>query len=45
MMAHSGIYLSVVVPAYNRATILPETLRRFQEYLSAKPFAYHRANR
>ena len=39
-MAHSGIYLSVVVPAYNGATILPETLRRFQEYLSAKPFSY-----
>ena len=39
-MAPSDLYLSVVVPAYNEAERLPETLRRFQEYLSAKPFSY-----
>lgn len=39
-MWQSSIYLSVVVPAYNEADRLPATLRRFQEYLSAKPFSY-----
>lgn len=39
-MPQSNIYLSLIVPAYNGATILPETLRRFREYLSAKPFSY-----
>ena len=39
-MVRSDIYLSVIVPAYNEAETLPETLRRFQEYLSAKPFSY-----
>lgn len=34
-----GPYLSVVVPAYNEAERLPRTLRRFQEYFSAKPFS------
>ncbi len=35
-----GIYLSVIVPAYNEAERLPETLRRFQQYLPSKPFSY-----
>ena len=39
-MTPSDLYLSVVVPAYNEAGRLPGTLRRFQEYLSAKPFSY-----
>lgn len=37
---NSNFYLSVIVPAYNEAERLPKTLRRFQEYLSAKPFSY-----
>jgi dolichyl-phosphate beta-glucosyltransferase len=40
IMALSRVDMSVIVPAYNEATRLPETLRRFQEYLSAKPFSY-----
>lgn len=39
-MPHSDIYLSVIVPAYNEAGRLPKTLRRLQEYLSAKLFNY-----
>jgi dolichyl-phosphate beta-glucosyltransferase len=39
-MAQSSVDLSVIVPAYNEANRLPETLRRFQEYLSTKPFSY-----
>ncbi len=39
-MPQSNIYLSLIVPAYNEAERLPGTLRRFQEYLSARPFAY-----
>jgi len=39
-MPHSDIYLSVIVPAYNEAERLPKTLRRLQEYLSAKLFNY-----
>lgn len=39
-MAPSDLYLSVIVPAYNEAQRLPDTLRRLQEYLSAKPFSY-----
>lgn len=39
-MLQSNIYLSVIVPAYNEAERLPKTLRRFQEYLAAKPFSY-----
>lgn len=39
-MVQSDIYLSLIVPAYNEAERLPETLRRIQEYLSLKPFSY-----
>jgi dolichyl-phosphate beta-glucosyltransferase len=39
-MVESDPYLSVVVPAYNEADRLPETLKRFQQYFSAKPFSY-----
>lgn len=39
-MVESDIYLSVIVPAYNEARTLPRTLKRFQEYLSGKPFSY-----
>jgi dolichyl-phosphate beta-glucosyltransferase len=35
-MAASSVDLSVIVPAYNEADRLPETLRRFQQYLSSK---------
>ncbi|MGH7773012.1 MAG: dolichyl-phosphate beta-glucosyltransferase [Candidatus Binatia bacterium] len=37
---HPDIDLSVIVPAYNEAERLPETLKRFQEYFSEKPFSY-----
>ncbi|HEV8344659.1 MAG TPA: dolichyl-phosphate beta-glucosyltransferase [Candidatus Binatia bacterium] len=40
IMAPSRVDMSVIIPAYNEATRLPETLRRFQEYLSAKPFSF-----
>jgi glycosyltransferase involved in cell wall biosynthesis len=39
-MAASSVDLSVIVPAYNEADRLPETLRRFQQYLSAKSCSY-----
>ncbi|OGP29986.1 MAG: hypothetical protein A2038_13845 [Deltaproteobacteria bacterium GWA2_57_13] len=39
-MRPSEIYLSVIVPTYNEAERLPGTLKRFQEYLLAKPFTY-----
>ncbi len=39
-MSQSDIDLSVVVPAFHEADRLPKTLRRFQEYLSARPFTY-----
>lgn len=39
-MPNHDIYLSVVVPAYNEAGRLPNTLRRFQEYLSKQAYAY-----
>ena len=34
------IYLSVVIPAYNEAERLPQTLRRFHEYLTGGGFTY-----
>jgi dolichyl-phosphate beta-glucosyltransferase len=39
-MAASSVDLSVIVPAYNEADRLPETLRRFQQYLSSKSCSY-----
>lgn len=36
----SEVYLSVVVPAFNEAARLPQTLRRLQEYLAAQSFTY-----
>lgn len=39
-MAQSDVHLSVIIPAYNEAERLPATLRRFQHYLSVKPFSY-----
>ncbi|MDP2668606.1 MAG: glycosyltransferase family 2 protein [bacterium] len=39
-MLKSDIYLSVIVPAYNEAEVLPKTLRRLEEYFSSRPFSY-----
>lgn len=39
-MKPSHVYLSVIVPAFNEAERLPQTLRRLQEYLSVVPFTY-----
>lgn len=39
-MARPEIYLSVIIPAYNEANRIPKTLRRVQDYLSARPFSY-----
>lgn len=39
-MAASSVDLSVIVPAYNEADRLPETLRRFQQYLLSKSCSY-----
>jgi dolichyl-phosphate beta-glucosyltransferase len=36
----TGIDLSVIVPAYNEADRLPQTLRRFHEYLAAGSLTY-----
>jgi glycosyltransferase involved in cell wall biosynthesis len=38
-MTHS-VDLTVVVPAYNEEERIPRTLRRFHEYLAAKPLSY-----
>jgi len=40
VIPQTAVYLSVIIPAYNEAERLPATLRRIQEYLSAKPFSY-----
>ena len=40
MTSITGIDLSVIVPAYNEAARLPQTLRRFHEYLAAGPLSY-----
>jgi glycosyltransferase involved in cell wall biosynthesis len=39
-MSQPEIYLSVIVPTYNEAERLPQTLRRFHEYLSTGSFRY-----
>lgn len=39
-MPQADIYLSIIVPAYNEAERLPQTLRRFQQYLATRPFSY-----
>lgn len=38
-MTQPGAYLSIVVPAYNEAARLPNTLQRMQEYLLQRPFS------
>ena len=35
-----SLHLSVVIPAYNEATRLPETLAAINEYLAARPYAW-----
>jgi dolichyl-phosphate beta-glucosyltransferase len=35
-----GVYLSVIIPAYNEALRIEKTLRRLEEYFSGKPFSY-----
>ena len=37
-MSQSAIDLSVIIPAYNEAQRLPQTLRRIDGYLKARPF-------
>lgn len=39
-MPQPDIHLSVIIPAYNEAFRLPETLRRFQQHLAKKTFDY-----
>lgn len=39
-MPQPDVHLSVIIPAYNEAYTIPETLRRFQQYLAKKTFAY-----
>jgi len=39
-MPEPDIYLSIIIPSYNEAEKIQKTLRRVQEYLSAKPFSY-----
>ena len=36
----SSCYLSVVIPAYNEETRLPETLAAIRDYLAAKPYTW-----
>jgi len=38
-LTQPGAYLSIVVPAYNEAARLPNTLQRMQEYLLQRPFS------
>jgi dolichyl-phosphate beta-glucosyltransferase len=35
-----GLYLSVVIPAYNESTRLPESLKKVIEYLESKEYTY-----
>ena len=39
-MLHPDIYLSIIIPAYNEAERLPQTLKRLHEYLTASGFTY-----
>src|SRR3990170_6364854 len=39
-MIQTDIYISVVVPAYNEAERLPNTLRRLRDYLAGSCFSY-----
>ena len=38
-MTATGVYLSVIVPAYNEAARITKTLRRISEYLASSPFS------
>jgi len=38
-MIQTDIYISVVVPAYNEAERLPNTLRRLRDYLAGSCFS------
>ncbi len=39
MTVPDDLYLSIVIPAYNEASRLPETLARISAYLAAQPYA------
>ena len=39
-MPQENISVSVIIPAYNEAERIPKTLRRVQEYFSARSFSY-----
>ncbi|WP_227762450.1 dolichyl-phosphate beta-glucosyltransferase [Zhaonella formicivorans] len=39
-MAEKGLFLSVIIPAYNEEKRLPGTLERIHQYLQKKGFAY-----
>src|SRR5207247_11400708 len=39
-MTSPDIYLSVIVPVYNEAERLPQTLRRLHEYFATGSFSY-----
>lgn len=39
-MAQQDVYLSIIIPAYNEAERLPQTLRRLHQYLTAGSLSY-----
>jgi dolichyl-phosphate beta-glucosyltransferase len=39
-MSQSGIYLSVIVPAYNEAERIAKTLKRIDQFLAGQAFSY-----
>ena len=38
MQIHTGVHLSVVIPAYNEESRLPKTLGQSVEYLESQPY-------